>query len=66
MVQETQTGALYQSRGLGWGSRWEGRSKGMGYMYTHGCFVLRFDRKVQKYKILLSFNKKFKKEWIYI
>ena len=36
MTQETQTGALYQPRGLGWGGRWEGESKGMGYMYTCG------------------------------
>ena len=36
MVQETQTGALYQPRGVGWGRRWEGVSKGWGYMYTYG------------------------------
>ena len=34
--QETQTGALYQSRGVEWGGRWEGGSKGSGYMYTYG------------------------------
>ena len=34
MAQETQTGALYQPRGMGWGGRWEGVSKGRGYMYT--------------------------------
>ena len=28
MAQETQTGALYQPRGVGWGRRWEGGSKG--------------------------------------
>ena len=28
MVQETQTGALCQPRGVGWGGRWEGVSKG--------------------------------------
>ena len=28
VAQETQTGALYQPRGLGWGGRWEGVSKG--------------------------------------
>ena len=28
--QETQTGALYQPRGAGWGGRWEGGSKGRG------------------------------------
>ena len=27
LAQETQTGALYQSRGVGWGRRWEGGSK---------------------------------------
>ena len=28
MAQETQTGALYQPRGVGWGGGWEGGSKG--------------------------------------
>ena len=36
MAQETQTGALYQPRGMGWGRSWEGFSKGRGYMYTCG------------------------------
>ena len=35
-AQETQAGALYQPRGVGWGGRWEGVSKGRGYMYTYG------------------------------
>ena len=30
VAQETQTGALYQPRGVGWGGRWEGGSKGGG------------------------------------
>ena len=30
MAQETQTGALYQSRGVGCGGRWERVSKGRG------------------------------------
>ena len=34
--QETQTGALYQPRGVKWGGRWEGGSRGRGYMYTYG------------------------------
>ena len=34
MAQETQTGALYQPRGVGWGGRWDRVSKGRGYMYT--------------------------------
>ena len=28
MAQETQTGALYQPRGVAWGGRWKGGSKG--------------------------------------
>ena len=36
MAQETQIGALYQPRGVGWGGRWEGASRGRGYMYTYG------------------------------
>ena len=36
MFQETQTEALYQPRGMGWGGRWEGVSKGRAYMYTYG------------------------------
>ena len=35
MAQETQTGALYQPRRVGWGGRWEGGSRGKGYMYTY-------------------------------
>ena len=45
MAQETQTGALYQPRGVGWGGRWERGSKRRGYMYTYGWFMLKFDRK---------------------
>ena len=33
-AQETQTGELYQPRGVRWGGRREGASKGRGYMYT--------------------------------
>ena len=57
---ETQRGALYQPRGVGWGGRWEGGSKGRGYMYTYGWFLLRFDRKQNSEKQLF-FNKKIKK-----
>ena len=35
MAQKTPTGALYQTRGLGWGGKWKGGSKGRGYMYTY-------------------------------
>ena len=36
LTQGTQTGALYQPRGVGWGGRWEGVSEGWGYTYTYG------------------------------
>ena len=61
MAQETQTGALYQPRGVGWGGRWEGASKGRGYMYTYGWFMLRFHRKEQNSVKQLSFNLKINK-----
>ena len=35
MSQETQTWAMYQPRGVGWGVRWEGGTKGRGYMYGY-------------------------------
>ena len=36
MAQETQTGSLYQPRGMGWGGRQEGGSRGRVYVYTYG------------------------------
>ena len=36
MSQGTQTGALYQPRGVGWGGRWEGGSRERGHMHTYG------------------------------
>ena len=36
LAQETQTGALYQPRTMGWGGRWEGDSKGKGCKYNYG------------------------------
>ena len=36
MAQETQTGDLYQPRGVEWGGRWEKGSNGRGYMYNYG------------------------------
>ena len=58
VAQETQTGALYQPRWVGWGERWEGGSKGRVYMYTYGWSMLKFDRKQQNSIKQLSFNKK--------
>ena len=56
MSQETQTGALCQPRGVGWEGRWEGGSRGGGYMCTYGWFMLRFDIKEQNSVKQLSFN----------
>ena len=56
MTQGTQTGALNQPRRVGWGGRWEEGSRGRGYMYIYGGFVLRFDRKQQNSVKQLSFN----------
>ena len=36
MAQETQTGALYQPRSVGWGGKREGVSKERGYMFVYG------------------------------
>ena len=36
MFQGTQTRALGQSRGVGWGEWWEGGSRGRGHSYTYG------------------------------
>ena len=36
VAQEIQTGDLYKPRGVGRGGKWEGGSKGRGYMYTYG------------------------------
>ena len=58
MAQETQTGALYQPRGVGLGGKCEGGSKGRGYMCTCGWFLLRFDRKQQNSVKQLFFNNK--------
>ena len=33
--QRTQTGAMYQSRGVGWKGRWQGGSRGREYMYVY-------------------------------
>ena len=58
MDQETQTEALYQPIGVGWGEKWEGGSKGTGYICTYGWFMLKFNRKQQNSVKQLSFNKK--------
>ena len=36
VTQGTQTRALGQPRGVGWGRRWKRGSRGRGHMYTQG------------------------------
>ena len=56
MAQETQTGAVYQPRGLGWEGRWDGASKGRRYMDTCGWFMSMFDKNQHNTVKQLSFN----------
>ena len=35
-LRRLKQGFCYQPRGVGWRGRWEGDSKGRGYMYTYG------------------------------
>ena len=50
--------------GVGWGGRWEGGSRGRGYLYTYGWLMLRFGRKQQNSAkaIILQLKNKKKKE----
>ena len=56
MPQETQTGALYQPRRVGWGERWEGGSRGRGHIYTYGWLMLMSDRQQKNSVKQLSGN----------
>ena len=63
MTQGTQTGAQWQSRGVGWGGRWEGGSRGRGHMYTYGWFMLMYGRNQHKIiKQLSSIKNKMKRK----
>ena len=63
VAQETRTGSLCQPRGVQWGGRWEEGLGGRGYIYTYGCFMLRFDQKHTKFckAVILQLKNKFKK-----
>ena len=41
MAQETQIGSLYQSKGVGWGGKWERGSGERGYLYAVAAAKLR-------------------------
>ena len=42
VMQAAQPSALWLSRGVGCGGRWEAGSRGRGYMYTCGSFMLTY------------------------
>ena len=46
-LRKLKQGLCINLEGWRWGGRWEGVSKGRGYMYTYGWFMLKFDRKQQ-------------------
>ena len=43
-VQGAQPGALWPPRGVGWGGRCEGGSRGRGHVYTYGWPMLMYGR----------------------
>ena len=62
MAQATQTGSLYQPRGVGWGEDVSEVQKGRDICIPMADFMLRFDRKQQNSVKQLSFNKEIKKK----
>jgi len=62
-MQGAQTGALWPPRGVGWGGRWEGGSRGRAHTYTYGWFVLIYGKKQYCKSIIfqLKINKIFLK-----
>ena len=56
MTLGTQIRALWQSRRVGGGGRWEGGFGRRGHGYTYGWFLFMHDRKPQNSVKPLSFN----------
>ena len=50
VAQETQTGALYQPRGVGWGGKWFGREGIYVYLWLIDVEVL---QKTEFYKAII-------------
>ena len=44
---------LGQPRGVGWGGRWEGGSRGRGHIYTYGWFMLMNQKPTQYCKAII-------------
>ena len=71
MTQGTQTGALWQPREVGWGGRWEGGSRGIGYIYIYiYLWVIHADvwqKPIQYCKaIILQLEIHFKKDLFFL
>ena len=65
MTQGTKTRALWQLRGVGWGGRWEGGSRGRGHMYTYDWSMLMYGRNHHNIVIILQLEiKKLRKHHI--
>ena len=66
MTQGTKTRALWQPRGVGWGGRWEGSSRGRGHMYTYDWSMLMYGRNHHNIVIILQLeiNKLRKKSYL--
>ena len=47
---------VIQPRGVGWGGRWEGGSRGRGRVYTYGRFMLMYGRNQHNVVKQLSSN----------
>ena len=68
------TGPLWQPRGVGWGGRWEGGSRGSGHTYPYDWSVLMYRRNQHNIAIILqlrinkflktSMNSFFTMSWI--
>ena len=72
IAQRVQCGALWQPKGMGWGGKGEGVSRGRGHVYNYGWFMLMYGRNQHKKvsQVLCKKNKKgfgqtVKKKYIY-
>ena len=64
IAQGAQPGVLWQPRGVGLGGGWEGGSRGKGYIYIYGGWVIIWQKPTQYCKAIilqLKISKKQKK-----
>ena len=67
MTQGTQTGVLWQSRGVGWGGKWEGDTRERGHMIADSCWCLAETNEIlqSSYRIILQQKIKNKKMFVW-